>query len=112
MSTLLVPSAFHGPPGSGNGGWCAGAIAAVCGTGSALGRTVEVTLRLPPPLEVPLPVQEEDGVHTAVDPEGRMDLSMAFVGTRSMFERVGFAVVGTTDAVASRMPRLVMRRTL
>lgn len=47
-----------------------------------------------------------------VDPEGRMDLSMAFVGTRSMFERVGFAVVGTTDAVASRMPRLVMRRTL
>ena len=37
---------------------------------------------------------------------------MAFVGTRSMFEKAGFSVVGTTDAVASRMPRLVMRRTL
>lgn len=47
-----------------------------------------------------------------VDPDGRMDLTMAFVGTRSMFERVGFEVVGTTDAVASKMPRLVMRRML
>ena len=47
-----------------------------------------------------------------VDPKGRMDLTMAFVGTRSMFEKAGFEVVGTTDAVASRMPRLVMRRDL
>jgi GNAT superfamily N-acetyltransferase len=47
-----------------------------------------------------------------VDPEGRMDLTMAFVGTRGMFEKAGFEVVGTTDAVASRMPRLVMRRDL
>ncbi|MGF1655072.1 MAG: GNAT family N-acetyltransferase [Actinomycetales bacterium] len=47
-----------------------------------------------------------------VDPPGRMDLTMAFVGTRAMFERAGFDVVGTTDAVASRMPRLVMRRVL
>jgi GNAT superfamily N-acetyltransferase len=47
-----------------------------------------------------------------VDPEGRMDLTMAFVGTRSMFEKAGFRVIGTTDAVASRMPRLIMRRDL
>ena len=48
-----------------------------------------------------------------VDPGGkRMDTTMAFVGTRSMFEKAGFKVVGSTDAVASRMPRLVMRRTL
>jgi GNAT superfamily N-acetyltransferase len=47
-----------------------------------------------------------------VDPPGRMDTTMAFVGTRAMFERAGFEVVGTTDAVASRMPRLVMRRVL
>ena len=45
-----------------------------------------------------------------VDPPGRMDLTMAFVGTRAMFERQGFEVVGQTDAVASKMPRLVMRR--
>lgn len=45
-----------------------------------------------------------------VDPPGRMDTTMAFVGTRAMFERAGFDVVGTTDAVASKLPRLVMRR--
>jgi GNAT superfamily N-acetyltransferase len=47
-----------------------------------------------------------------VDPVGRMDTTMAFVGTRAMFERAGFRVIGTTDAVASGMPRLVMRRDL
>ncbi|HEX8495948.1 MAG TPA: GNAT family N-acetyltransferase [Actinomycetales bacterium] len=46
-----------------------------------------------------------------VDPAGRMDTTMAFVGTASMFRRAGFDVVGTTDATASGMPRLVMRRT-
>ncbi|UYQ77177.1 GNAT family N-acetyltransferase [Glutamicibacter sp. JL.03c] len=47
-----------------------------------------------------------------VDPEGRMDLTMAFVGTRTMFEEAGFEVVGISDAVASRMPRLIMRKML
>ena len=47
-----------------------------------------------------------------VEPEGRMDTTMAFVGTRSMFAKAGFEVVGTTGAVASGMPRIVMRRTL
>lgn len=48
-----------------------------------------------------------------VDPGGkRMDLTMAFVGTRAMFEKAGFEVIGETEAVASKMPRLVMRRTL
>ncbi|MFC7488288.1 GNAT family N-acetyltransferase [Knoellia sp. CPCC 206453] len=47
-----------------------------------------------------------------VDPPGRMDLTMAFVGTRAMFQRSGFEVVGTTSATASQLPRLTMRRTL
>jgi len=47
-----------------------------------------------------------------VDPPGRMDLTMAFVGTKSMFEKAGFRVIGNTDATASGMPRLVMRRDL
>lgn len=45
-----------------------------------------------------------------VDPEGRMDLTMAFVGTRKMFEQVGFEIVGVSDAQASKMPRLIMRK--
>lgn len=47
-----------------------------------------------------------------VDPPGRMDATMAFVGVRAMFEPHGFEVVGTTDAVASKLPRLVMRKVL
>lgn len=47
-----------------------------------------------------------------VDPPGRMDLTMAFVGTKSMFDKAGFHQIGTTDAVASRMPRIIMRRYL
>jgi hypothetical protein len=45
-------------------------------------------------------------------PDGRIDTTMAFVGTRSMFEKAGFEVAGTTGAVASKLPRLVMRRPL
>lgn len=47
-----------------------------------------------------------------VDPPGRMDTTMAFVGTRSMFERAAFEMVGTSDAFASKLPRLIMRRRL
>lgn len=47
-----------------------------------------------------------------VDPPGRMDTTMAFVGARAMFERQGFEVVGTTGAVAGGLPRLIMRRPL
>jgi GNAT superfamily N-acetyltransferase len=47
-----------------------------------------------------------------IDPPGRMDMTMAFVGTRTMYERAGFSVIGVTNATASGFPRLVMRRTL
>ncbi len=47
-----------------------------------------------------------------VDPAGRMDTTMAFVGTKAMFARAGFRVVGSTGAVAGGLPRLVMRRDL
>ena len=47
-----------------------------------------------------------------VEPRRRMDTTMAFVGTRAMFEKVGFEVIGRTEATASQLPRLVMRRGL
>lgn len=52
---LTVPRRFNGPPRSGNGGWVAGALAARL-PGQAIGRAVTVTLRQPPPLEVPMQV--------------------------------------------------------
>lgn len=42
----------------------------------------------------------------------RVDLTMAFVGTRSMFERAGFAMVADTDSVSGGIPRILMRRML
>jgi len=48
-----------------------------------------------------------------VDNHGeRVDVTMAFVGTRAMFERAGFAKVADTDSVSGGIPRIVMRLTL
>lgn len=54
---LTIPQRFHGPRRSGNGGWTAGALAErLAGTGTAS----TVALRLPPPLETPLKIEERE----------------------------------------------------
>jgi GNAT superfamily N-acetyltransferase len=46
-----------------------------------------------------------------VDNQGqRVDLTMAFVGTRSLFEAAGFSKAADTTAVAGGFPRVLMRR--
>jgi GNAT superfamily N-acetyltransferase len=42
----------------------------------------------------------------------RVDLTMAYVGTRKLFERAGFTKAADTDAVSGGFPRVVMRRDL
>lgn len=83
MSELIVPQRFCGPPGSGNGGWTAGELAAHVEHGCPEDRSeawpaIRVRLRMPPPLDTPLRVREEadpaDGgrlVTRLVDAEGR-----------------------------------------
>jgi len=45
-----------------------------------------------------------------VDNDGqRVDLTMAYVGTRTMFERAGFTKAADTDSVAGGFPRVLMR---
>ncbi|MDP2772223.1 MAG: GNAT family N-acetyltransferase [Nocardioides sp.] len=39
----------------------------------------------------------------------RVDLTMAYVGTRAMFEAAGFSKAADTDAVAGGFPRVLMR---
>lgn len=39
----------------------------------------------------------------------RVDLTMAFVGTRRMFERAGFTKMADTDSVSGGIPRILMR---
>jgi len=52
---VIIPARFNGPPGSGNGGYTAGLVAGlVPGAGA-----VEVTLRVPPPLDTALSVVRE-----------------------------------------------------
>ena len=48
-----------------------------------------------------------------MDNGGRtVDLTMAYVGTRAMFERAGFTKAADTTAVAGGYPRVVMRLSL
>ncbi|WP_146902491.1 GNAT family N-acetyltransferase [Cellulomonas aerilata] len=42
----------------------------------------------------------------------KVDLTMAYVGTRAQFERAGFTKAADTDAVAGGFPRVIMRRDL
>ena len=42
----------------------------------------------------------------------RVDMTMACVGTRHMFEKAGFTVVAETDSVLDGFPRVLMRRKL
>jgi hypothetical protein len=52
--SLTIPYRFRGPKGCGNGGYTAGLLARLLSAGHS--GPVEVTLRLPPPLDVPLHV--------------------------------------------------------
>ncbi len=48
-----------------------------------------------------------------VDNRGeKVDLTMAYVGTRSLFEAAGFTLAADTDAVSGGFPRVLMRRDL
>ncbi|MEP6892208.1 MAG: hypothetical protein ABI927_00385 [Gaiellaceae bacterium] len=53
-STIVIPRRFCGPAASGNGGYVCGRLAAFVDA-----EAVEVTLRLPPPLDRPLRVTEQ-----------------------------------------------------
>ena len=52
--SLVIPSRFRGPPGSGNGGYVCGRIAAY------VDGPVTVTLRRPPPLATPMAVERDE----------------------------------------------------
>lgn len=51
--TVTFPGRFNGPPGSANGGYACGVIAA-----QVPAELVEVTLRRPPPLDTPLLIEQ------------------------------------------------------
>lgn len=52
--TVIIGGRFHGPPGSGNGGYCCGIVAGL------IEGTAKVRLRIPPPLDVAMDVRRQD----------------------------------------------------
>ena len=70
VSELIVPRRFCGPPDSGNGGWTAGALAALDSADRPDDRSeswpaIEVSLRQPPPLDTPMHLTDQDGTVSA-----------------------------------------------
>ena len=64
METAIICGRFHGPPGSGNGGYCCGIVAGF------IEGTASVRLRIPPPLDVKMDVRrQDDGVAMYHDDE-------------------------------------------
>jgi hypothetical protein len=59
---ITLPRRFRGPLRSANGGYACGRLAV-----HAAADEVEVTLRLPPPLDTPLGIRSEDGVTRLLD---------------------------------------------
>jgi hypothetical protein len=59
-----------------------------------------------------LPQGEWDDLSLALpraDEADPLDLTMAYVGTRGLFERAGFAKAANTDSVLNGFPRVLMR---
>jgi hypothetical protein len=71
---LIIPARFNGPSESGNGGYVSGMLAsyvAVAAGSVAAGSVaaVTVTLREPPPLDIPMSVTTEDGTVSVANGE-------------------------------------------
>jgi hypothetical protein len=54
---LTIDARYNGPPGSANGGYACGAVAAALPDGAG---AAEVTLRTPPPLDAPMRIKPRD----------------------------------------------------
>jgi hypothetical protein len=52
--TVMIGARFHGPPGSGNGGYCCGVVA------DFIEGAASVRLRVPPPLDVPMEIHRQE----------------------------------------------------
>lgn len=78
---IVIDSRFRGPEASGNGGYTCGVIAQALGGDTALGGDdVEVTLRLPPPLDEVLRLDGEGCVwddHALIAEARRMEVGIS-----------------------------------
>src|SRR5687767_13971359 len=94
--TITIARRYAGPPESGNGGYTSGRLAQTLSTAEP----VTVTLRQPPPLETPMPVETTDGPATGVR---LLDPRRAIVAeaTRGRLTRPAVAPVRPAEAAAT-----------
>lgn len=86
---LRIPGRFCGPPSSGNGGWSAGALAALIDHDCPENRaeawpTIEVTLRQPPPLDAAMQVGTDESGATVASFGGLPVLSAKVMSDRDL----------------------------
>ena len=93
---LVIPPRFCGPPGSGNGGYVCGRIAA------HLGGPVTVTLRRPPPLATPMNVEREGISSVSVRHGGTLIAEATASPGRPALEIPGPVSIAEAHAVAGR----------
>ena len=94
--SLVIPSRFCGPTGSGNGGYVCGRIAAY------LDDPVTVTLRRPPPLDTPMTV-EQDGISSILIHHARTLIAEAACSPGSPAPEIpGTVSMAEARAVAGR----------
>jgi hypothetical protein len=116
MTELVIDARYNGPPGSGNGGYCAGRFALAAGlvddaagrAGDAAGRAgdavrvtdaVEVTLRRPPPLQVALRTQAAtEGIDVYAGEDLVAQVRPATIGLDEIVEPVGWDDAVTASA--------------
>ncbi|MGB5346993.1 MAG: hypothetical protein WBN23_12575, partial [Woeseia sp.] len=91
--TLNIASRFCGPPSSANGGYVAGRLA------SYVGRSAEVTLKSPPPLDMPLTVVLRDGAVELLDQDRLLAVARAATPERHVLPGVD---QGDATAAAGR----------
>jgi hypothetical protein len=94
-ATLIVPARFNGPPGSANGGYFSGRLAAcllAASGGGAPSAAVTVTLRKPPPLQEPMDLVRAEAPEILVAKIGTVVVAEAepFAGGFDEVEPVSF----------------------
>ncbi len=96
---MIIEKRYNGPVGSGNGGWTAGTV------GTLIDGPSVVTLRVPPPLDVPYATERRDSEIQVYGPDGTLIATAApTVVPREPIEPVGYA---EAEAIAATYPGLV-----
>ena len=104
--SLTIPSRFNGPPGSANGGYTCGVVAALIGTEEA-----SVSLRLPPPVDRPLSVVRDGMFAAGWTPDRSLDDGGGHVRTECVWAALDCPTSAPVANFADGPPMVLARLT-